>query len=99
MQIQQGEKFHAISKTHLATFFKQYAKCTKKNDFIKFIQVAHEIRLTKNAHKCGHFRVKSFIYQRNNMIVSGAAAIFSAIAMSDFTIATEIIRKRKMTRY
>ena len=33
------------------------------------------------------------------MIVSGAAAIFSAIAMSDFTIATEIIRKRKMTRY
>ena len=33
------------------------------------------------------------------MIVCGAAAIFSAITMSNFTIATKIIRRRKMTRY
>ena len=79
--------------------FQGICKVYKKNDFIKFIQVAHEIGSTKSAHKCGYFRVKSFIYQRNSMIVSGAAAIFSAITMSDFTIATEIIRKRKMTRY
>ena len=32
-------------------------------------------------------------------MVCGATRIFSAITMSDFTIATEIIRKRKMTRY
>ena len=79
--------------------FQGICKVYKKNDFIKFIQVAHEIGSTKSAHKCGYFRVKSFIYQRNSMIVSGAAAIFSAMTMSDFTIATEIIRKRKMTRY
>ena len=79
--------------------FQGICKVYKKNDFIKFIQVAHEIGSTKSAHKCGYFRVKSFIYQRNSMIVSGAAAIFSAITMSDFTIATEIIRKRKMTRH
>ena len=33
------------------------------------------------------------------MKVCGAAAIFSAITMCDFKIATEIIQKRKMTRY
>ena len=33
------------------------------------------------------------------MNVCGAAAIFSTIAMSDFKIATELIRKRKMNRY
>ena len=34
------------------------------------------------------------------MIVCGeAAAIFSAIMMSSFTIATKIIGRRKMTRY
>ena len=33
------------------------------------------------------------------MNVYGAAAIFSTIPMSDFKIATEFIRKRKMTRY
>ena len=31
MQIQYGEKFHAILETHLATIFKQYEKYTKKN--------------------------------------------------------------------
>ena len=63
------------------------------------MQVAHEIQPTKSAHKCGSFPVKNYIYQRSSMIVCGAAAIFSAISMSDFTITTEIIRKRKMTRY
>ena len=33
------------------------------------------------------------------MKVCGAAAIFSAITMCDFKIATEIIQKRKMARY
>ena len=33
------------------------------------------------------------------MNVCGAIAIFSAITMSDFEIATESIRKGKMTRY
>ena len=33
------------------------------------------------------------------MNVCGVAAIFSAITMSDFTVATGIIRKRKMIRY
>ena len=84
-----------ISKTHLATFFKQYAKYTKKkDDFIKSMQVAHEIQSIKSTHKCGYFCVKNFINQRNDMNVSGASAIFSAITMSNFTIATEIIRKR-----
>ena len=32
------------------------------------------------------------------MNVCGATVMFSAITMSDFKIATEIIRKRKMTR-
>ena len=45
------------------------------------------------------FCVKNFINQRNYMNIYGAGAIFSAITMSDFTIATEIILKRKMTRY
>ena len=66
--------------------FQPICKVYKKNDFIKSIQVAHEIRSTKSMHRCGYFRVKNFIYQRNSMIVCGAAAIFSAIAMSDFTI-------------
>ena len=43
MQIQQDEKFHAISKTHLATIFKEYGKYTKK-DFIKSMHVAFEIQ-------------------------------------------------------
>ena len=33
------------------------------------------------------------------MIVCGAATIFSAITMSDFTIATKIIQRQKITRY
>ena len=33
------------------------------------------------------------------MIVCEPATIFFAITMSDFTIAKEIIQKRKMTRY
>ena len=63
------------------------------------MEIAHEIQSTKSAHKCGYFCVKNFINQRNDMNVRGAAAIFSAITISDFKIATEIIRKRKMTRY
>ena len=62
------------------------------------MQVAHEIQSTKSAHKCSYFCGKKFINQRNDMNVCGTAAIFSAITMSDFTIATEIIRKRKMIR-
>ena len=63
------------------------------------MQVAHEIQSTKGAHKCVYLCVKSFINQRNDMNVCGAAAIFFAIMMSDFKIETEIIPKRKMTRY
>ena len=33
------------------------------------------------------------------MIVCGAAAISSAIVMSDFTLTTDINRKGKLTRY
>ena len=78
----------------------QYAKYSKKNyDFIKSMQVAHEIQSTKSAIRCAYFCVKIFINQENDMNVSGAAPIFSAIMMSDFKIATEFIRKRKMTRY
>ena len=59
------------------------------------MKVAHEMKFEihtiKCAHKCRYFRIKSFINERNRMIVCGAAAIFSAITMSDFTIATEII--------
>ena len=89
-----------ISETHLATFFKQYAKYTKnKYDFIKSMQAAHEIQSTKSPHKCKYFNIKKIINQRNDMIVCGAAAKFSAVTMSDFTIATQIIRKRKMTCY
>ena len=71
----------------------------KKDDFIKSIKVAHEIQSTKSALKCAYFCVKNFINQRNDMNVCGAAPIFSTITMSDFKIATEFIRKRKMTRY
>ena len=63
------------------------------------MQVAHEVQSTKSAHKCGYFCVKILINQRHNVNVCGVAAIFSALTMSDFTTATEIIRKRKMTRY
>ena len=42
---------------------------------------------------------KLFINERSDMNVCGASAIFSAITMSDFKIAAEFIRKRKMTRY
>ena len=63
------------------------------------MQVAHEVQSTKSADKCGYFCVKNFINQRHNVNVCGVAAIFSAIMMSDFTIATEIILKRKMIRY
>ena len=52
-----------------------------------------------NPCKCAYFCIKNFINKRNDMKVCGAAAIFSAITMCDFKIATEIIRKRKMTRY
>ena len=94
--IQQDKKFHAISETHLATFFKQYAKYTKETmTFIKSVQVVHEIQSTKNAHKCGQFCVKNFINQRNDMNVCGAAAIFSLITMFDFKIATELFENEK----
>ena len=63
------------------------------------MQVAHEIQSTKGAQKCIYFCVKSFINQRNDMNVCGAAAIFSAIMMSDFKRETKIIPKRKMNRY
>ena len=63
------------------------------------MQVIHENQSTKSADKCAYFCVKNFINQRNDMNVSGAAAIFFAITMFDFKIATEYIRKRKMTRY
>ena len=53
----------------------------------------------QKAHKCAYFCVKNVINQTKHMIVCGAAAIFSAIMMSDFTIATKIMRRRKMTRY
>ena len=68
-------------------------------DFIKSMQVAHEIQSAKTAHKCACFCIKNFFNKRNDMKVCGVAAIFSAITMSDFKIATEIIQKRKMTRY
>ena len=45
------------------------------------------------------FSCKNFINQRNRTIGCGGATIFSAVTMSDFAIATEIIRKRKMNRY
>ena len=99
MQIQLGEKFQAILQTHSATFFNQYAKYTKKYDFINSMQVAQDIHSTKISDKCGYFRIKNYIYQRNGMIFCGAAAIFSAITMSDFIKDTEIIRKQKRTRY
>ena len=83
-----------------SNFFQAICKiCEKKHDFIKSIKVAHEIQSTKSALKCAYFCVKNFINQRNDMNVCGAAPIFSAITMSDFKIATESIRKRKMTRY
>ena len=63
----------------------------KNYDFIKFMQVIHEIQSTKRAQKCSYFCVKIFINQRSEMNVCGAAAIFSTIAMSDFKIATELI--------
>ena len=63
------------------------------------MQVAHEVQSTKSTYKCGYFCVKNFINQRNDVNVCGVAAIFPAITMSGFTITTEIIRKRKMTRY
>ena len=62
------------------------------------MQVAHKIQSIKSAHKCAYFCVKNFINQRNDMKACGSAAIFSAITMSNFQVATEIIQKRKMTR-
>ena len=83
-----------------SNFFQAICKAYKKNyHFIKSMQIAHEIQSTKSAHKCGYFCVKKVINRRNDVKVCGAAAIFSAITMSDFKIATEIIRKRKMDRY
>ena len=83
-----------------SNFFQAICKIyEKKHDFIKSIKVSHQIQSTKSALKCAHFCVKNFINQRNDMNVCGAAPIFSAITMSDFKIATESIRKRKMTRY
>ena len=70
----------------------------KNYDVIKSMQVAHEIQSTKSAHKCAYFCVKNFINERNDMKVCGAAAIFSAITMSDLKIATEIIGKRHVTK-
>ena len=75
-----------------SNFFQAICKVSeKKYDFIKSMQIAHEMQSIKSAHKCGYFCVKIFINQRNDINVCGAAAIFSAITMSDFTIATEII--------
>ena len=45
------------------------------------------------------FLCEKVINRRNDVNVCGAAAIFSAITMSDFKTATKIIRKRKMDRY
>ena len=56
----------------------------KKYDFVKSMQIAHEIQSTKSAYKCGCFCVKKFINQSNNMNVCGTAALFSVITMSDF---------------
>ena len=87
---------HDFEDTISNFFFKQYAKYKKKNDFIKSMQIVHEIQSTKCVRKCGYFCVKTFINQRNDISVCGAAAVFSAVTMSDFKIATEIIRKRRM---
>ena len=57
------------------------------------MHVAYEIQRTKSAHKCGYFCVKNFVNQRNHMIVRGAAAIYSPITMSDFSIGTKFIRR------
>ena len=72
-----------------SNFFQAIFKVYEKNyDFIKSMQVSHEIRSTKCVQKCGNFCVKKIVNQRNGLKVCRAAAIFSAITMSDFKIAT-----------
>ena len=61
------------------------------------MQVAHEIQSTKSAQKCEYFCVKNFINQRDDINVCGVAAVFSAITIDYFTIATKIIGKRKVS--
>ena len=61
-----------------------YKVYEKKYDFIKSMQVAHEIQSTKSAHKCGYFCVKNFIKQRNDISICGIVAVFSAITMSEY---------------
>ena len=83
-----------------SNFFQAICKVYEKNyDFIKPVQGAYEIQSTKSALKCAYFCVKTFINQRNDINVCGAAPIFSAVTMSDFKIAAEFIQKPKMTRY
>ena len=90
---------NSFSKTHLATFFKEYAKHTKINMTLlnpcKFLMKFNQQEASTNVEI---FMWKN-IYQRNDMIVCGAAAISSAIVMSDFTLTTDINRKGKLTRY
>ena len=63
------------------------------------MQIAREIQSTKSARKCGYFRVKILSIKETGRLAVGVLKLFSAVTMSDFTIATEIIRKRKMNRY
>ena len=66
-----------ISKAHLATFFKQYAKYTKKNrDFIKSMPIAREIQSTKSARKCGYFRVNILSIKEQDDWLRGCYNIF-----------------------
>ena len=93
IKLETGDGFYADSigrevprdfEKSFSNFFKAICKVYKKKyDFIKSMQVAHEIQSTKSAHKCGYFCVKNFINQRNDINVCGAAAIFSAITMSE----------------
>ena len=59
------------------------------------MQVAHEIQSRKGAQKCVYFYVKSFINQRNDMNVCGAAAIFFAI-MSNFKWKQKLFQNEKL---
>ena len=79
-----------------SNFFQATCKVYERNyDFNKSVQVVHEIQSTKNTHKCGQFCVKNFINQRKDKNVCGAAAIFPAITIFDFKIATELFENEK----
>ena len=96
MQIQWDEKFHALLKTHFATFFKQYTKYTKKNMTLlnpcKLLMKFNQQKARTNVD----IFVQKILLNKETTSTSVGLLQYSPQSRC---LNTEIIGKQKMTLY